>query len=93
MKKTLGLKPRKLVYGLPNDVTQPFEYRTPIVSGIQMNPVFRWLLHLNKSLINSNWSRKCQTPLRSKHQDLRRTVDLNVDFGDNIYRLKNKQVQ
>ena len=31
--------------------------------------------------------------MRSKHQDLRRTVDLNVDFEDNIYRLKSKQVQ
>ena len=25
---------------------QPFEYRTTKLSGIQMNPVFRWLLYL-----------------------------------------------
>ena len=34
----------------PSHMTFPFEYQTPILSGIQMNPVFRcwvfrWLLH------------------------------------------------
>ena len=27
--------------GPPSHVTLPFEYQTPILSGIQMNPVFR----------------------------------------------------
>ena len=36
--------------GPPSHVTLPFEYSTPILSGIQMNPVFmssvfRWLLY------------------------------------------------
>ena len=43
-----GLKKRLFIVqnvwylnGLPSHVTLPFEYRTPILSGIQMNPVFR----------------------------------------------------
>ena len=31
--------------GPPSHVTLPFEYRTPILSVIQMNPGFRWLLY------------------------------------------------
>ena len=32
--------------GPPSHVTLPFEYQTPILSDIQMNSVFRWLLYL-----------------------------------------------
>ena len=39
--------------GPPSHVTLTFEYRTPILSDIQMNPVFRclvfrWLLYMQK---------------------------------------------
>ena len=41
---------KKPVNGQPSDVTIPFEYQSPKVSGIKMNlafkrPVFRWLLY------------------------------------------------
>ena len=47
--------------GPPSHVTLTFEYPTPILSGMQMNLVFRWLLYFRRFLkmnfdeIGKNW--------------------------------------
>ena len=41
--------------GPPSRVTLTFEYHTPILFGIQKNPVFRWLLFIESGVsVNSN---------------------------------------
>ena len=44
---------------------RPFEYRTPKMSGIQMNPVFGWLLYSQLKLSGHDLGLTCLAPAKS----------------------------